>query len=235
MPQISPNGDTNRGRAAGAVSADSPVSAGLLHDLGHQIMAVSLLAEALQTDSGLSEESRRRSQLMVVEAEQALSMIAEARRESPWHQPDRQAEQLIDVRGLAARVCDLARSAHQAAILLEPGPAVYMQVNPTVVWRVLWNLVDNAARATGPDGHVWVSVGRSTGTELIVSDDGPGPGNGPSGSAGIGLSVVRHLVAGSGGRLEIGERTAGGTSARAVFGGQSDRVLIPKGARRAAS
>lgn len=222
--------DTSHGRAASALEAASPVTAGLLHDLGHHLMAVSLLAEALQADSGLSEEGRRRSELMVAETERALSMIAEARADAPPRPPDRRAEQLIDVRALAARVCDMAMGSHQAAIRLEPGSPVYLQVNPTVVWRVLWNLIDNAARAAGPRGHVWVAVRRSSGTRLIVSDDGPGPGNGPAGSAGLGLSVVRQLLAGSGGHLEIGERLAGGTSASAIFGSQSDRILIPKGA-----
>ncbi len=58
-------------------------TAGLLHDLGHQIMTVSLLAESLQADAALSPESRRRSELVVQETARALGMLADGAAPAP--------------------------------------------------------------------------------------------------------------------------------------------------------
>ena len=224
---------TEMSRDGDAMASTAEMTGGLLHDLGHQLMTVSLLAEALQAECGLSAEGRRRSELMVAEAARALGMIDDARRTVP-RPPDDAAAQLTDVRLLAARACELAAAGHQATVRLEPGGPAYMHITPTLVWRVLWNLLDNAVRAAGPDGHVQVAIGRGSGTEISVTDDGPGPGRGPAGSAGLGLPAVRQLVAVAGGQLTIGERAGGGTVARAVFGGQWDRILIPRARGRRA-
>ena len=157
-----------------AAGADGRGDAGLLHDLGHQMMTVSLLAESLSADNELSEESRRRSELLVQETARALGMIADGMPCGPAPQEDE--TQLIDIRQLAGQLARLARLAHPAAITLLPGSPAYVQVNPMQVWRVLWNLIDNAARAAGPDGHVEIAIRRGDGTVIEVTDDGPGYG-----------------------------------------------------------
>ena len=43
----------------------------------------------------------------------------------------------------------LARIAHEAAVMLRPGPEVQVMASPVLLWRVLTNLVDNAVRAAG--------------------------------------------------------------------------------------
>ena len=206
-------------------SADGRGNAGLLHDLGHQMMTVSLLAESLSADNELSEQSRRRSELLVQETARALGMIADGMPGGPAPQEDE--TQLIDIRQLAGQLARLARIAHPAAITLLPGSPAYLQVNPMQVWRVLWNLIDNAARAAGPDGHVEVAIRRGDGTIIEVTDDGPGYGGSSPGVAGLGLSVVRQLLASSGGQLSISTGPAGGTRVSAAFGGRCDRILLP--------
>lgn len=234
MTQISRDRDAMTGPETTTPAQDALLTAGLLHDLAHQIMTISLLAEALQADSGLSPEGRRRSKLMAAEAARALGMIDDASRAAAPRSREDDGSQLTDVRLVAARACEMAAAAHQATVKLLPGGPAYVAISPILVWRVLRNLVDNAARAAGPGGQVELTIGRSSGTEIIVADDGPGPGRGRAGSAGLGLPVVRQLLAAAGGELEISERPGGGTVARAVFGGQRDCIVIPRGRGRRA-
>ena len=66
----------------------------------------------------------------------------------------------VELRSLAGQVTQLARIAHETTVILEPGPDVTVEASPALLWRVLTNVVDNAARAAGPDGRVGVGVGR---------------------------------------------------------------------------
>jgi len=219
--------------------ADPPSMAGLLHDLGHQIMTVSLLAESLQAelnaDQNVSAEARQRTELVVQETARALGMIADKAPSAPA-EPDSPA-QLIDMRVLAGQLTRLAAIAHDASIELEPGPPAYVRVSPALAWRAAWNLIDNAARAAGPEGHVEVAVCRGAGTGIEVRDDGPGYRDGGPGTGGLGLSAVMQLLATTGGHLDISAGPDGGTVARAVFGGGCDRIVLPKmrDARKAAT
>ncbi|MFO1080271.1 MAG: sensor histidine kinase [Reyranellaceae bacterium] len=94
------------------------------------------------------------------------------------------------------------------------------------VFRILSNLVGNAAAAMGNGGEVRVSF-RAEGDEsfvLEVADSGPGVSDaarrafeesdgempGPGWRAGLGLTIVRHIVKSLDGRLEIRSNPAGG-------------------------
>ncbi|MFY9887587.1 MAG: ATP-binding protein [Streptosporangiaceae bacterium] len=237
MTGMSVDRQHDRGERPAPAGAAGLGTAGLLHDLGHQIMTVSLLAESLQADAALSPESRRRSELVVQETARALGMLADGAAPAPAVAEELQEQaQLIDARLLADQVARLAGMAYPATVALLPGPPAYMQISPMLVWRVLWNLVENAARAAGPAGRVEIAVRRAAGTIIEVTDDGPGYGNGAQGMAGLGLRVVRQLVAASGGQLEIGSGPGGGTRMRAEFGARCDRIALPpmRQARRAA-
>jgi signal transduction histidine kinase len=79
--------------------------------------------------------------------------------------------------------------------------------------------VDNAVRAAGPGGRVTIRIDQELQTALEVTDNGPGPGAGRPGVAGLGLTVVRQLLDSADGRLDISEAPTGGTCVRVTFGG----------------
>jgi signal transduction histidine kinase len=218
-----------------AAAAEESGIQGVLHDLGHQMMTVSMLAESLQSALPADEQSesgsdaRRQAALVAQETMRALTMIAGS--VAPAGQvlaPRAVAEQLVDVRELAARVARLTELDGLSSVRLTPGPAAFMKADPAVVWRVLTNLVGNAVRAAGPAGHVEIGISRGTGTIIEVCDDGPGFGEGPAGMAGRGLAVVADLLAATGGGLEVLSGHGGGTCARATFGGRCDRIVLPR-------
>ena len=77
--------------------------------------------------------------------------------------------------------------------------------------RCLIDVVDNAARAAGPEGTVVVSLRRGADTvRILVEDDGPGFGR-ASKRTGLGLAITQQTLASMGGVLSIGlpSRTGG--------------------------
>jgi signal transduction histidine kinase len=206
----------------------APGTRGLLHDLGHQMMTMSLLTESVRADTSLTAESRRRVELVQQEMFRAMDMITD-------HIPaDRPAGTLsepepVEIRELAGEVAGLAQAAYGCEVRLQAGPSVTVLTCPTMLWRVLTNLVDNAARAAGPDGRVDISIRQAIDTVIDVVDDGPGFGLGASGLAGLGLSVVHELLADADGRLEVESRPGGGTRARVVLCLEREYEMVPAG------
>jgi signal transduction histidine kinase len=199
-------------------------------------MTLSLLAESVGSDDAIRGESRRRIELVKQEMFRALDIITDHLAvDDPG--PATPGADPPDIRELASEAAQLAGLAYGATVELLPGAPATASVSSAVAWRVLSNLVDNAARSAGVGGHVQIRVWQDadtnggssprTATVIDVLDDGPGIGRAPSGLAGLGLSVVRQLVDAAGGRLEVTDRPHGGTRARVVFGRQRERGVIP--------
>jgi signal transduction histidine kinase len=200
---------------------------GLLHDLGHQMTTLSYLVEAVRGDVVLPDDSGFRMELLSLEMTRMLDIIAS-------EVPDtRQAEDVgaVNLAAVISQVTELAGFAHEASVTMLPGPLVGVEASAALLWRVLTNVVDNAARAAGPGGKVEVET-RQEETRagdpdavIDVTDDGPGFGNGPPGTASLGLGVVTTLLESCGGRLDVQVPEAGGTRIR---------ITIPVRARPAA-
>jgi two-component system sensor histidine kinase PrrB len=98
------------------------------------------------------------------------------------------------------------------------------------LWRVIENLLENAARHGRPGGHITMQVASlNGGAEILVDDDGPGippaerqrvmrrfqrgPGATAAGS-GLGLAIVEAEANRHGGRLSLDTSRLGGLRAR---------------------
>jgi signal transduction histidine kinase len=172
---------------------------------------LSYLVEAVRGDMELPGDAGSRLELLSLEMSRLLDIIAQ---EIPGGAG---VPALADVglRSLAGQVTQLARIAHETAVILEPGPEVTVEASPALLWRVLTNVVDNAARAAGPDGRVGVTVSAGDDQAVLdVIDDGPGFGQGPPGAASLGLGVVTTLLESCGGALEISAPESGGAHVR---------------------
>ncbi|RCW44417.1 histidine kinase/DNA gyrase B/HSP90-like ATPase [Halopolyspora algeriensis] len=182
---------------------------GLVHDLGQGLGALSLLIDAIGDDPELSTEARRRLDL----AEQELSRligIATLPAEEPVFET-------IDVREVLESLVSLTALSGRTTITLRPGVDVALCTDRTLLWRMVANLVDNAARAAGPDGTVEVAVGTGPDVTIEVIDDGPGFGGGPAGMASLGLGIVTELARCCGAHLRVCPAEHGGTHALLSF------------------
>jgi signal transduction histidine kinase len=217
---VEPPFDRRRGRGRRRTDGQDTLAVrGLLHDLGHQLTTLSYLVEAVRGDVDLPGDAGTRLDLLSLEMSRVLEVIAQ---QVPGRQDEAAAIGPVDLRSLAGQVTQLARVARETALRLRPGPEVSIEASPALLWRVLTNLVDNAARAAGPGGHVEVAVEPlpgGAGAAIEVIDDGPGFGHGPPGTAALGLGVVTTLLESGGGRLDIRDADGGGTWARVVLPG----------------
>lgn len=198
---------------------------GLLHDLGHQMMTLSLLAEAVSNDSALSAGSRERMDLVMQEMYRIVDVITDSTAAEPSIR--RGSQSVVDVRALAQDVTKLAQLAYETTVIVRPGPAARLRINGIVLWRVLVNLVDNAVRAAGPRGTVEITIEQELDTIIEITDNGPGPSDGPSGTCGLGIAVAWQLLEAEGGRLELTGSPGGGTLARVVFSLAREYQLTP--------
>jgi signal transduction histidine kinase len=196
---------------------------GLLHDLGHQMMTLSLLTDSVRTDSTMSPDSRQRTLVVLQEMFRAMDLIADVvPGDGPVASP---GSCLVDVRHLADEVAQLASLAYGTTVTVRPGRAVRLRSDVRLIWRVLTNLVDNAVRAAGSAGQVTITVLAEPRAVIEIADNGPGFGLGPQGSAGLGMAVVRQLLEDADGTLEIADRPGGGACVRVVFGNQTSPDL----------
>lgn len=189
---------------------------GLLHDLGHEMATLSYLVEAVRGDPALPASSASRIELISREVSRLLDLVATEMLDEPLAG----GEDTVNVRALANQMAQLANAAQMATVVVIPGPDVHVDVNPTLLWRVLSNVVGNAARAAGPGGRVEVTIADTGGTVIEVTDDGPGFGNGEPGLACLGLRVVTSLLSSCGGTLAVLSPDPGGTRVRMMLPGR---------------
>ena len=180
---------------------------GLLHDLGHEVTTLSYLVEAVRGDTALPADSGYRLELLSLE----LSPLRDIIRHGLAGDGASDAGP-VNVRDLAAQLANLAQAAYEADVTLLPGPAAVVTISPVLLWRVLSNVVENAARAAGRTGTVTVAIRQAGTTVIDVTDNGPGFGAGPPGLASLGLEVVTALLESCGGALAVQAPPQGGTS-----------------------
>jgi signal transduction histidine kinase len=192
---------------------------GLLHDLSHQMMTLSLLGDSVRDDGALSATARQRMEIVTQEMLRIVELIGDAMSPDAAMAP----AGLTDIREIAAEAAQLASLVYDTAVVVEAGAPAVMPVSASLLRRVLRNLVDNAVRAAGPGGHVSITIEQERETVLEITDSGPGLGAGPSGTAGLGLTVVRKLLRAADGRLDITTGPRGGVRARVTFSAHSRR------------
>lgn len=128
--------------------------------------------------------------------------------------------ELLDLGELAQSVCTEA-GYPTARLQTDLAAGVMVWADPTLLTRLIQNLVENAFKYGRPEGHVWVSVSRTDADCLLkVRDDGIGippdqqekiwqrfyqvdPSHGEQCGAGLGLSMVRQIAQAHGGRVSV--------------------------------
>lgn len=138
----------------------------------------------------------------------------------------------IDLGALVRDLVTRADVVTERRLQLDTGP-VHVRADPTMVERIVENLLTNAVKHTPGDSRIWVRVERSDAGALItVEDDGPGVppqlrdrifepfAQGPTpgqGGAGIGLALVTRFAELHDGRAWVQQRPGGGASFRVLL------------------
>jgi signal transduction histidine kinase len=189
---------------------------GLLHDLGHDLLTVSCLAQSVLSDTGISEKTRRRVSLIGQETTRLMELVRTTGGTA-------QVPAVVDVRELLREIATLADQANTVSVTVLPGETVLLHTDEQTLWRMLTNLVGNAVRAAGAErgpGTVELTVTRSTVVAIEVSDNGAGFGCGdgaPNGWMSLGLAIVSGLAGRIGARVLTSRREPRGTTVRLEF------------------
>jgi signal transduction histidine kinase len=205
--------------------------AGLAHDAGNLLGALSLYSELLAMPGVLNEEYREYAAELRMLSERSHAMIA--RLVGHAQSGETEIVEAMTVlpavvkrcRGLLSRV-----AGRRVEVVFGPGAERPVNVPVEAVERILTNLVKNAAESmSGEGGTITVSVAGADGAEAVeprvvmtIKDTGCGmreetvrelgeSAAAKAGGRGLGFRVVRELVAMSEGSLRISSTPGEGT------------------------
>lgn len=218
--------------------------AGLAHDVGNLLGALTLYSDLLALPGVLSEEHRVYAAELRLLSERSRAMVSRLVHHAQAEQP-RWAGQGTVLPEVVQRCHGLLSKIAGRAVEVHYGAGAFERVSVPVesVERILTNLVKNAAEATPCGGAIAVNVeGVVEGTGdalrrrvvLTVRDRGCGMdeaavcrlmqagGIVPANGRGLGFRVVRELAAISGGCLSIESRVDVGTSVSAEWYAAAD-------------
>jgi signal transduction histidine kinase len=201
------------------------------HELRAPIASVRLMAEALERGRVQNEHKQQEYYHFIVQECQRLSALTQnvldfsridqGRKEYEFESAD--VLRLVDETVKAMQLCAAERQIHLR--MAAATPSVHAVIDARAIQQALVNLIDNAIKHSSPGSEVTITVSTLNTSVpsllLSVEDDGEGipeaeheriferfyrigselrrqtPG------AGIGLSIVKHVVAAHGGRVRV--------------------------------
>lgn len=188
--------------SASPPAASPPDLAALAHELRTPLAAIAGLADALHTQAlgPLSDTYVEYGRLIRETALHAVAVISAMATPTP-------EETLTSLSEVARNVVDaVGPGARQRGVGLALDDQLQspLQLPARPAAQILFNLLDNALKATVPGGAITVRLDEDEGLARIeVRDSGGSEPSEAVTGAGIGLSVVRALCAAHGGQLQL--------------------------------
>ena len=220
LRELSAAFNTLQGRIRGLMDERTRMLAAIAHDLRTYLTRLTLRAEFI-TD----ETQRAKAGIDLAEMSQLLDdTLLFARQDAGRGDGARSIDIRRELETLVALRLEMGQT-----MILTPEAAGFAWASPLALRRMVDNLVDNAARYGGAVTLDARRLGRRV--EIMVLDDGPGlpvevletitapfergetSRNRRTGGAGLGLSIVKALAQGQGGRLTLANRPEGGLAA----------------------
>jgi signal transduction histidine kinase len=229
-------------RLSGSFRSQQRFLAHTSHDLRTPLAVIRSNLEVISNDPDATVEDWRQTGAVVERAADRISvmvddLLAVARQEltGATLRPIDPVELVTEL------VSDLSPAARSDGIAIEadlPDEPVRVMADPDMLRRAIGNLVDNAVRESSEGGTVSVALRRDGDwTYLGVFDRGPGIDvdlalNGDHGDGGMGLGIVRQIVAMHAGRFSAELRPGGGSVLSIALPDGPDPSTPPLGAER---
>ncbi len=183
----------------------------IAHDLRQPLAAIGALVTSAEQQADVPQKTRRRLHQIRGQLEELNKLCLRIVADKEGPQTDVAIHEIVSA---AAEMAGLAtgRPVTVAAVNgFVRGDAVDLR-------RALLNLLENAIRATQPDGQVCIRMKVSRREVRVeVHDDGPGFSRRVPGVASLGLRIVDAVAAEHGGYVEIAESDLGGAAVTLVL------------------
>ncbi|MGE3775119.1 MAG: ATP-binding protein [Gammaproteobacteria bacterium] len=208
---------------ASKLAAVGEMAAKLAHEVRTPLGIIRSSAQLVNRQSGLDATGHEMMNFMINECDRMNALVTGLLESAKPREP---RFALQDLGEIAHHVVDLLReraAAKEITIECVAAGDASLDCDRDQFVQVLLNLVVNATQVLGPGGHVRIGI-VSEGADVRVDVDDDGPGIPPTrrdeilepfvsdhaGGIGLGLSIVREIVAMHRGRLAIDDGPLGG-------------------------
>jgi two-component system, NtrC family, sensor histidine kinase PilS len=208
------------------MAAVGTLAAGLAHEIGNPLAAISGSVQLLSRSSALDAEDARKLLAIVLKESQRLDRTV--KRFLDYARPNRTSAVEFDIARLLEEHFELLRHSpelsaeHRLEIELDP-PSALLWADPDGISQIFWNLARNALKAM-PAGGTLAIHGRRHGEHYEVSFIDTGKGMGPEERAnlfhpfhsffdqgtGLGMAIVYRIVQDHDGSVSVESNPAGG-------------------------
>jgi signal transduction histidine kinase len=199
--------------------------AGIAHEIRNPLGGIQIYVELLENDPSLSLTQRERVSKILREIHRLGGIIEEF---LAYARPQNPVRAGFDPRGIIGETFDLmsglALSREVRLVALPPAGTIIALADPGQIRQALLNLVRNAIEASPAMGEVTIGWDRQDGrVRISVTDHGAGIApadrervfepffSTKAEGAGLGLSIVRHMVGQNGGSILLESADGGGS------------------------
>jgi signal transduction histidine kinase len=232
--QLAATFDAMADRVAAAMAAQRELLADVSHQLRTPLTVARGHLEVLQRTAPDPDDVRETIGLVIDELEHMTAQVEGLLMLGHALEPDFVSPQPVDLRSLVTDVFESGQVLADREWTLEPIPDLTLTANLDKLRGAIFNLIDNAVKATVDGDQILVAATvRDDGwLALSVSDSGPGiplaerqavldrfsrPGANESRGTGLGLAIVSAVADGHGGRVEISDSQLGGAAVAIVL------------------
>jgi two-component system, NtrC family, sensor histidine kinase PilS len=222
------------------MAAVGELAAGMAHEIGNPLAAISGSAQMLATQWS---ENRPQSKLLDIVIKESLRLDRTIKGFLRFARPREHLAVRFDIAALIGENVELLRNSddllpgHRVETAIDP-PTHTLAGDPDHVSQIFWNLVRNSLKAMPQGGTLRVAgTPLAAGYRLTVADDGQGMTAAEQadlfqpfrsyhrGTGGIGMAIVYRLVQEHGGTIAVDSQAGHGTTiAVELPGGMSPRA-----------
>src|SRR3954451_1259659 len=205
------------------VASEKGTMARLCHDV-RQYVAAGLMVARMPGDEDLPPPVRQRLHTVELLLEHICEMVGS----NLEQEHDEPVTRSVDLASLVDECIQVFGLTHDVPIEVDQRGPAFGRGDPVLLRRAIGNVLDNALRAAGDRGTVYVRVGADEHSASVeVRDDGTGFGTIAPGT-GHGMSVVGSVLRECHGRLEITSGPGPGTTVRMLIpSGRNERTGAP--------